>query len=139
MIPHDDLTRISFIIGTKLIQSAQSVRKFGMYVGRLSPGEMGVKRGGRDLVRGRLALHLRSNHLSLWETRAQPRSFEARVARARGRQTFFFLKLKFCGTFFLSANCVVIGTFLDFWPVSLSVHVELRYVCLLQFMLLITN
>lgn len=29
----------------RLIHSSQSVRKFGMYVGRLSPGEMSVKRG----------------------------------------------------------------------------------------------
>lgn len=68
-----------------------------MYVGRLSPGEMGVKRGGRDLVRGRLAWHLRTIHLSLSHRRVRTAASEQpRDSRARALYlyNFFFRKKK---------------------------------------------
>lgn len=68
-----------------------------MYVGRLSPGEMGVKRGGRDLVRGRLAWHLRSIHLSLSHRRVRTAASEqTRDYRARALYfyNFFFFGKK---------------------------------------------
>lgn len=74
-----------------LIQPAQSVRKFGMYVGRLSPGETGEKRGARDLVRGRLppAQYPLSTCHSPTAASAPPRSnFQTR--RARGFENIFF-------------------------------------------------
>ena len=117
-IPHDDLTHISFIISvpTKLIQSAQSVRKFGMYVGRLSPGEMGVKRGGDAtlLEGGWLGTCAVSTCHSPTAACAPTRSNNhATPAHVRFTFTTFFFWKKICGTL-LCANCVVIGTLLDF-------------------------